>query len=275
MKILGEQHRDDKPFMHKHDGIYYLSWGCWYAMGTSPYGPFTYTGGIINTTALVNTSFASGGGTKDRHGSFFTFHGQTYFACNDESHGGGGGFRSTIIAYVHYRNNGTIAPIRIDETGVGNYRIPPMLALNPALKCWTIEAEDFYSIVGDAVKRQKDPLGSDQNQFEVANVSAGSALSYPNIYSKNRRMQLFVLYSNGGNQTGVMSILLKGLNKPYGSCKLDPTGGWDTYKNLTCGGVSQFDADINTGKIPDLAFNFTGPATEFARVDAFNWQVFD
>lgn len=30
---------------------------------------------------------------------------------------GGSGFRSTIVAYVHYRANGTIAPIRIDETG--------------------------------------------------------------------------------------------------------------------------------------------------------------
>ena len=70
-------------------------------------------------SALANTSFASGGGTKDRHGSFFTFKGQTYFTCNDESHGGGGGFRNTIISYVHYRANGTIATIRIDETGVG------------------------------------------------------------------------------------------------------------------------------------------------------------
>ena len=28
--------------MHKHNGLYYLSWGCWYAVGSSPYGPFNY-----------------------------------------------------------------------------------------------------------------------------------------------------------------------------------------------------------------------------------------
>ena len=78
VKINQEQHRDDKPFLHRIGGFYYLSWGCFYAMGTSPYGPFNYTGSIINTTSLANTSFASGGGTQDRHGSFFTFHGQTY-----------------------------------------------------------------------------------------------------------------------------------------------------------------------------------------------------
>ena len=49
-------------------------------------------------------------------------------ACNDRSHGGGSAFRSTIISYVHYRANGTIAPVRIDETGVGNYNISATLA---------------------------------------------------------------------------------------------------------------------------------------------------
>ena len=91
----------------------------------------------------ANTSFAAGGGTQDRHGSFFTLHGQSYFACNDRSHGGGSGFRSTIIAYAHYRANGTIAPVRIDETGVGNYNISATLAAG--LKVWTIEAEDYYA----------------------------------------------------------------------------------------------------------------------------------
>jgi arabinoxylan arabinofuranohydrolase len=46
VKILQEQHRDDKPFLHKHGGRYYLSWGCWYAIGDSPYGPFNYSGAV-------------------------------------------------------------------------------------------------------------------------------------------------------------------------------------------------------------------------------------
>jgi hypothetical protein len=246
VKIMREQHRDDKPFLHKHNGRYYLSWGCWYAIGDSPYGPFNYSGGVINVTALANTTFASGGGTKDRHGSFFTFHGQTYFACNDESHGGGGGFRSTIIAYVHYRANGTIAPIRIDETGVGNYNISSALtgpaggasacpvsrafpswnrsilteiylchapvlvtklrtgAPGQACPVWTIEAEDYYAIsaapaAAAAAKRQRDPAGPDPDAF-VVSVGAGSWLSFPRMSSASRRLQLTVLYSNGGER---------------------------------------------------------------------------
>ena len=232
-----------------------------------------YSGGVINTTALANTSFSSGGGTKDRHGSFFTFHGQTYFACNDESQGGGGGFRSTIIAYVHYRANGTIAPIRIDETGVGNYNISSTLAAG--LTTWTIEAEDFYAISGGAGKRQKDPSGPESpgpNAFEVANLSDGSSLSYPRVYSHNEKMQITVQYSNGGNETGKMSIVLNGVID--GGCKLAPTGSWNMYKNISCGAPGRFGANIKTGMMPHLLFNFTGgTSTEFARVDAFHMLI--
>lgn len=65
----------------REEDRYYLSWGCFYAVGSSPFGPFTYVGSFIDAEQLANTSFASGGGTEDRHGSFFEFHRQTYFVC--------------------------------------------------------------------------------------------------------------------------------------------------------------------------------------------------
>jgi hypothetical protein len=99
VKVVNLEHKDDKPFLHVHRGVYYLSWGCFYAVGDNPYGPFNYSGSIIDVDSLANTSFSNGGGTADRHGSFFTLHGQTYFACNDRSHGGNSQFRSTIIMY--------------------------------------------------------------------------------------------------------------------------------------------------------------------------------
>lgn len=50
-----------QPFLHKNNGIYYLSWGCFYATGSSPYGPFTYTGSrdgpsggsVLDTSAIA------------------------------------------------------------------------------------------------------------------------------------------------------------------------------------------------------------------------------
>ena len=190
-------------------------------------------------------------------------------------HGGGGGFRSSIIAYAHYRLNGTIAPIRIDETGVGNYNVSA--TLHQGSSHWTIEAEDFYAIGGGAVKRQKVSTGSgpvEHNAFEVANISDGSTLVYPHVYSRNEKMQLRVVYSNGGTSTGNALFILQGLGKPYATCRLVPTGSWDTYVALDCGGASRFGANTQTGMMPDVSFNFTGPDTEFARIDAFSWQIY-
>ncbi|KAH8058054.1 hypothetical protein JL720_14093 [Aureococcus anophagefferens] len=108
------------PCVFREGDDYYLIWG------TS----------FIDAATLENTSFASGGGTADRHGSFFAFHNQTYFACNDRSHGGGSGYRNTIVNYVHYAANGSIAPLRIDEVGVGAFDV----AASPR-----VEAENYFS----------------------------------------------------------------------------------------------------------------------------------
>ena len=120
-----------------------------------------------------------------------------------------------------------------DVAGVGNYNISDVIAADR--NEWTIEAEDYYAITGGAVKRQKDPSGPDPNLFEVANVTTGSSLSYPRIYSRNQKMQLYLLYSNGGEVTGDVTVVVGG--KPAGTCKLPSTGGWGTYKNATCLGA--------------------------------------
>ena len=74
---------DDKPFLHKRNGTYYLSWGCFYGTSkSSPYGPFTYRGSAIYDQYLA-ASFRRGDSQVDRHGSFFELHGQWYFASND------------------------------------------------------------------------------------------------------------------------------------------------------------------------------------------------
>eukprot|EP00041_Stephanoeca_diplocostata_P006115 m.75727 g.75727 ORF g.75727 m.75727 type:complete len:195 (+) comp16183_c0_seq2:1350-1934(+) len=124
----------------------------------------------ISNTAFYPPDWQSGGGVIDRHGSFFSLHGQTYFACNDRSHGGNAHFRSTVIVYVNYFRNGTIAPIRIDDTGVGEYNLS---ADAP------IEAEDFFRVAGSARKDEKVT----GDGFEVANITDGSTLKYSNAHA--------------------------------------------------------------------------------------------
>ena len=42
-----EKPTDDKPFLHAYNGKFYLSWGCFYAMSDNVYGPYEFTGSII------------------------------------------------------------------------------------------------------------------------------------------------------------------------------------------------------------------------------------
>lgn len=160
---------DDKPFIHKYKGKYYLSWGCFYAISDSLYGPYDYVGAIIN-----KDSFAPGydsptwptGFLQGRHGSFFEWNNQWYYAYGDISQTGNRYFRDTFISYIHYKSDGKIAPIKIDGIGVGNYDSDEI-----------IEAENYFKSEGVIKKEFAD------NQFCISNIDNGDYLIYPNIFN--------------------------------------------------------------------------------------------
>ena len=95
----GTGRTDDKPFLHRRNDKYYLSWGCYYAVSDSLYGPYNCKGTIIKAERVspefldpTNRTSPYGPPAKwepkdwlgyDRHGSFFELHGQWYFICND------------------------------------------------------------------------------------------------------------------------------------------------------------------------------------------------
>ena len=110
---------DDKAYLHKRAGIYYLSWGCFYGMSANVYGPYECRGSIIREEDIAPTfRYKDKVITFDRHGSFFEWRRQWYFICNDMSQSGNARFRDSALSYVHYRANGEIEPVRIDSTGV-------------------------------------------------------------------------------------------------------------------------------------------------------------
>ena len=182
---------DDKPFMHKANGLYYLSWGCFYGVGASVYGPFTYVGSALDT-AFIEPAFRMNNSGKawyasedyaDRHGSFFSnAGGQTFYSSNDRSHSVGFAknpsvFRDTVIGYVHYFANNSIAPVAINATGVGAYDARHYL-----------EAENFFSLRG-AGRKWHEPGGA---RFAVAGLAAGSALAFPHVRGAARAAALSI-----------------------------------------------------------------------------------
>jgi hypothetical protein len=188
---------DDKPFIHKHRSRYYLSWGCFYGVSnTSVYGPYLYVGTAITTESLdpafrMNSSAAgpwySHEDYADRHGSFFTMHGQWYYACNDRSHssariGDRSYFRDTVLGIVHYFDNGTIQPVRIQAGGVHNHaavaRGEPLI----------VEAEDFFALVtADGVDGRHGPRFTRKryveahNGFVIAHVNCGASVTFAGV----------------------------------------------------------------------------------------------
>jgi hypothetical protein len=161
---------DDKPFLHRRGDLYYLSWGSYYAIGRSPYGPFETQGSVLNETTTDPELRLQRPGARydllnyDRHGSFFELNGQWYFACNDQATPGATEhYRNSVISYVHYRADGTIAPVRLDTVGVGQYDARREIA-----------AADFFDAHGGAVAHR----GGDTF---VLDLSPGGFARYPGV----------------------------------------------------------------------------------------------
>lgn len=115
----GKGKTDDKPYLHKRDGIYYLSWGCFYGMSNNVYGPYECRGSIIREDNVApELRYTSHSITYDRHGSFFEWRRQWYFICNEMGITQNAVFRDSSLSYVSYSPNGDIVPVHISREGV-------------------------------------------------------------------------------------------------------------------------------------------------------------
>ena len=97
----------EASWMHKYNGRYYFSWStgdthriC-YAIGDSPYGPFTYSGVVLNPVI---------GWTN--HHSIVSFEGRWYLFYHDSSLSGGiTHLRSVKVTALTYNDDGSIQTI--------------------------------------------------------------------------------------------------------------------------------------------------------------------
>lgn len=104
------------------------------------------------------------GPQQGRHGSFFDWKGQSYFMYCDMSFSGNRYYRGSWISYIHYRENGEIAPIEITTDAVGRYSADK-----------TISAANFTQATG--IQKMENPDGS----FSIQPVEQESSVSYPNV----------------------------------------------------------------------------------------------
>jgi arabinoxylan arabinofuranohydrolase len=179
----GKGKTDDKPSVHKYKDKFYLSWGCFYSMSDNIYGPYDYKGAVID-----KSSFAEGydkptwpnGFLQGRHGNYFEWNNQWYFTYCDISQTGNRYFRDAFISYIHYKENGEMALIRVDGTGVNNYDANQK----------TIEAED-YSKASKPLKKECSEGG-----FMVKDLKNNDFLTFQNVKGLDKKTKIDLRIAN-------------------------------------------------------------------------------
>jgi len=250
-----EMPTDDKPFVHKYNGKYYLSWGAFYAMSDNLHGPYDYVGAILN-----EDSFAPGfaeptwpnGFLQGRHGSYFQWHNQWYYTYCDISQSGNRYFRDSFISYVHFRENGEIAPIRVDGMGVGQYD-----ARQPV-----IEAEDYFKAEGF------DKVELDGNNFAVKNRNETAVLVFPNISNLSEQKTIHFKIANNRAEGSKLKIrkndsngaLITEINIPY-------TAGVNNFRSITHKLPEMPD-------VKDICFVFESMNPGAVRFDGFSFYTY-
>lgn len=162
---------DDKASLNKFNGKYYLSYGGFYAVSDSVYGPYTYMG---HTCASID------------HTSYFAWNGQLFNAITVKDFYGE--YRSSGLCYVHIRENGELVTDQmIVEYGVGKYDSD-----------WNrIEGEWFMRGVNIRKVENEDLFG-----FSAA-CTEEALLTYPKIRNLSDKIGLCI----SGNCSGKGAVI--------------------------------------------------------------------
>lgn len=262
---------NDRPSLHTYGSRYYLSWGGYYAMAKSIYGPYTFKGSVIIMSRFL-PGFCERTLTADRTGTYLAFRNQCYFACNDENWpGSSNNFRNIVMGYVHYRDNGEIEPVFISPLGVGQYDVSPTpVDIRPSkvtnggapyaaplydMHPERIEAENYFAAEG-AVKRECPEGG-----FEMRGLRSGSHLAYPHVMNLRENTPASFRVSSANAHGGTVEVRTNGVAGPLlGTCVVPYTGGWGSYQTISC-------TLQNKAETSDIYLVFTGHGEELLRLD--------
>lgn len=133
----------EAPWMHKRNGIYYLTFACGfpeklaYATAECPDGPFTYRGLLTEVAGNSNTI----------HPAIVWFRGQwVLFYHNGAIQTDGGSYSRSVCAdYLHYRADGSMARVEMTTEGVDRDYVPIDNDRNPVIRGYYADPEILYS----------------------------------------------------------------------------------------------------------------------------------
>ena len=234
--------QNDANWVHKRNGVYYLnSHGGVYATAENVYGPYTYRGKFCNDATVD-------------HGTFFTYHNQTYFTYGIPETWGSEKmdpfYRTTKMLYAHYKDNGDIAIDEfIQDVGVGQYDAS-----------WDEIKGEWYFAASDGVYKKENANG-----FEIRGITDGSYLYYQNVNGMRQNARIYLFVANGGCPCTVEIREGSPFGAVLGCCQVNSTGGFDSFQEISC-------RLENTHGTHSLCFVFRGEGKELLRLEHFRFE---
>ncbi len=232
----------DACWITKRGGTYYLTTHeARFATSKSIYGPYTYHGKFMYDYTVD-------------HGTFFTYHNQTYFTYGVPENLGDEKidpyYRTTKIVYAHFKDDGAIVTDDfIKIAGVGQYDAG-----------WDVIKGEWYFAASDGIYKKENEDG-----FEIRGIGNGSYLYYQNVNSMRQNAPVELRLSNGNKEACTVEIRE---NSPFGavlgSFKAGYTGGFDKFETF------RLELD-NAYGTHNLCFVFYSEAEEAVRFEDFRF----
>ncbi len=232
----------DACWITKRGGTYYLTTHeARFATSKSIYGPYTYHGKFMYDYTVD-------------HGTFFTYHNQTYFTYGVPENLGDEKidpyYRTTKIVYAHFKDDGAIVTDDfIKIAGVGQYDAG-----------WDVIKGEWYFAASDGIYKKENEDG-----FEIRGIGNGSYLYYQNVNSMRQNAPVELRLSNGNKEACTVEIRE---NSPFGavlgSLRAGYTGGFDKFETF------RLELD-NAYGTHNLCFVFYSEAEEAVRFEDFRF----
>ena len=227
---------EDKASIHRYKDKYYLTHSSFYAVSDHVYGPYEYVG---NTGCNID------------HGSFFTYHNQTYFASGGMDNPSRY-LRASYLAPCHYLENGEIhIEQKPMEYGVGQYDAN-----------WEeIEAKWYYEASNPCKMQTLD------GKIVLGNLKDGDYLYYQNVNNIEADTSIDFYVASECDSAFIEIHENSADGALLGVCKVENTGSFHTYRRISC------NLKVTAG-VKQIYLVFKGePEKELVRLDWFAFNT--
>ena len=238
---------NDKPTLHKRNGVYYLSAGTSYATSDNVYGPYVRRGYSANRGEFGLDNYG--------HGDYFEWNNQWFHTwCHFYMGKNVARYRQSYVNYLHYKDNGEMVDDvdyleKHGEIGIGQYDAN-----------WDkIEAE--WYMASSNIQKKENTLSKG---FSIQEIQNGGYLYFPNV--KNIKPNSQIVFSVASLNSGVIEVR-KGsaTGALVGACEVKSTGAWDRYQDVSCE-LKDLIGEQN------LYFVFKGGVGNLFNVDSFAFK---